>query len=158
MNKSFIDKIGQKLIKKKRSVAVAESVTAGHIQAALSLAKDASKFFQGGITVYNPGQKTRHLNIEPIHALECNAVSTQVATQMAINTCRLFVADYGLAITGFASLKPEDGINDLFAFVSIAKNNKILVTRKIIPTKNSKPHTVQLFYTDAALKLLEKFI
>jgi len=157
MNKKLIDSIGQKLIKKKRSVAIAESVTSGHIQAALSLAKDASKFFQGGITVYNPGQKTRHLDIEPIHALECNSVSAQVAKQMAENTCRLFLSDYALAITGFASTVPEDGINKLMAYISIARNNKVIVTRKIIPNK-SNPHSVQLFYTEAALKLLDKFI
>jgi len=157
MNKKLIDSIGQKLIKKKRSVAVAESVTAGNIQAALSLAKDASKFFQGGITVYNAGQKTRHLNIEPIHALECNSVSEQVAQQMALNVSRQFTADYGIGITGFASKAPEEGINELLAYISIAKNNKLVATKKIIPDKLT-PHAIQLFYTEAAVKLLDKFI
>jgi nicotinamide-nucleotide amidase len=67
----IVDKAGQLLMKKKNTIAVAESVTSGNIQAVLSLAKDATAFFQGGITVYNIGQKCRHLLVPDfIHKIE----------------------------------------------------------------------------------------
>ena len=74
-DKKLIDDIGNKFKEKKQSIAVAESVTSGLLQAAFSNAKEASFFFQGGITAYNIGQKSRHLLVEPLHAIEYNCVS-----------------------------------------------------------------------------------
>ncbi len=47
-----IDEAGKILLKKRKTLAVAESVTAGNLQAALSLATYAQLFFQGGITMW----------------------------------------------------------------------------------------------------------
>jgi nicotinamide mononucleotide (NMN) deamidase PncC len=73
--------ISQYMIRTEETVAIAESATAGLIMSNFSAAKNASFFFQGGITVYNLGQKTRHLNIEPIHADAANCVSERIAQQ-----------------------------------------------------------------------------
>lgn len=62
-NIDTLNKIKDFLIEGKQTLAVAESVTSGHLQAAFSAATLASKFFQGGITAYNIGQKSRHLFI-----------------------------------------------------------------------------------------------
>ena len=130
-DEKIIEKIKTILVKRKLTLSVAESVTSGHLQAALSTAKDASKFFQGGITAYNAGQKCRHLNIEPIAALENNCVTEQVACEMATQVNKLFISDFGIAITGYAARLPEQGINDLFAFFAITQNQKILLSEKI---------------------------
>ena len=53
-DEEVINQIKEWLTAHKQTIAVAESVTAGHLQAALSSAVEASKFFQGGITAYNP--------------------------------------------------------------------------------------------------------
>src|SRR5688500_10162567 len=103
------------LLEKKQTVAVAESVTAGHLQVMLSLAENAQEFFQGGITTYNLGQKSRHLHVDPIHAISCNCVSERVAAQMANHVASLFMSDWGIAITGYASPVPEKNIQQLFA-------------------------------------------
>src|SRR5688572_33040104 len=109
------DPVRDILLKRKQTVSVAESVTAGHLQVAFSLAENAMDFFQGGITVYNLGQKTRHLGVNPIHGIECNCVSEQIAVQMARQVNQLFLSDWGLAITGYASPVPEENITELFA-------------------------------------------
>ena len=153
INVRAVNKARDFLIKNKQTIAVAESVTSGNIQAALARAKDASKFFQGGITAYNIGQKTRHLGIDPIHALECNCVSDIIAQQMAKKICDLFLADFGIGITGFASLAPEENIHELFAYISITHKDKLLITQKITPRKLT-PYQVQLFYTNEAIKML----
>jgi nicotinamide-nucleotide amidase len=48
-----ISAISEYMISNPQTLAVAESVTSRHLQAALSVALDASKFFHGGITTYN---------------------------------------------------------------------------------------------------------
>src|SRR5690348_14420481 len=98
-DKDLINEIGEILKKQKQSVAVAESVTAGLLQAAFSNALDASCFFQGGITAYNVGQKCRHLLVEPLHALESDCVSEDVARDMGVHVSKLFTSNYGIAIT-----------------------------------------------------------
>src|SRR5215471_19316107 len=99
--------IGEHMIRRKETVAVAESVTAGQLQLLFSTLPNADEFFQGGITVYNLGQKTRQLNIDPIHAQSCNSVSEKIATDMATNVAKKFVSDWGIGVTGYASPVPE---------------------------------------------------
>lgn len=156
-DKSLIDSIGNKLKKNNQSIALAESVTSGLLQAAFSNADGASFFFQGGITAYNIGQKSRHLFVEPLHAIECNCVSEKVSQQMAINVCNLFVSDYGIGITGYAATLPEKNINELFAYYAIAARGKILDSGKIIAAEE-EGLPAQLFYVNQVLKIFNQTI
>jgi nicotinamide-nucleotide amidase len=146
----LLGSIGKKLKGRKQTIAVAESVTAGLLQHALAQIPDASKFFQGGITSYNLGQKFKHLNVEPIHGEDCNCVSQRVADQMALQVVAVFNSDWGLAITGYATPVPESG-NKLFAYYSIAFKNKIRSKGKLSHPK-ADPEKVQLFYVNSVLK------
>lgn len=65
-NEDTINAIKDIIIGKEETIAVAESVTAGHLQTAFSAGIEASKYFQGGITAYNAGQKARHSRVDPI--------------------------------------------------------------------------------------------
>lgn len=56
-DEDIVNDIKDLLADRKETLSVAESVTAGHLQAAFSSALEATKFFQGGITAYNAGQK-----------------------------------------------------------------------------------------------------
>ena len=152
-NLDLINKTGELLLKKNATVAVAESVTSGNIQAAFSLATNAVSFFQGGITTYNIGQKCRHLLVEPTHAIASNCVSATVSEQMAAEVCNLFKSDYGIGITGYASPVPEKNIRQLFAFVAIAKCSKTIKSEKII-SSNKTPVEVQMDFTSRAIELL----
>lgn len=156
-NVEIIDSIKELLINKKQTLSVAESVTSGYLQAAFSAAKDASKFFQGGITTYNAGQKCRHLNIEPIAALENDCVTEKVACKMALQVNELFISDYGISVTGYAVRMPEKNINDLFAFFSIACKKDILICKKI-STDKKEGVDAQLDYTNKVLAELEKLL
>ena len=153
INRQQVNQLRDYMLAHKKSVAVAESVTAGNIQAAISLAPDASLFFQGAITTYNLGNKCRHLHINPIHALECNCVSAIIAEQMAVNVCGLFLSDVGIGITGYASIAPEAGIHEPFAYVSIAAGDLILATKKLIPVDDD-PADIQIQYANDAILLM----
>jgi PncC family amidohydrolase len=156
-NTRLINSIGTKLKNKNQSIAIAESVTGGLLQAAFSNADEASFFFQGGITVYNIGQKCRHLFIEPLHALECNCVSEKIANEMSKNVCKLFVSDYGIGITGYAARMPEKNINELFAFYTISLKDKILEQGKIL-TDTTEGLPAQLSYVDTLLTKLDNLM
>lgn len=152
----LVNSIKDMMMKREETIAVAESVTSGLLQAGLSQAVDASKFYQGGITAYNIGQKYKHLNVEPIHALNCDCISEKVASDMALNCCALFKSHWGLGITGYASIVPEQD-NDLFAYCAIAYNKKIVLKEKI-EAKEAEPFRVQLFYMRTFLSKLEGYL
>ena len=61
-----IEAIRRIFIEEQKTIAVAESVTAGLLQGAFSQATDARLFFQGGITAFNVGQKCRWLYVQSI--------------------------------------------------------------------------------------------
>ena len=147
------NQVGKILTIRKQTIAVAESVTAGHLQTSLSLAEKAMDFFQGGITVYNLGQKTKQLNVEPIHAIANNCVSEKIAIEMAQNVTTLFNSDWGIGITGYASPVPEKNIEELFACFAICFHTKMVMSKTITATKES-PLAVRLFYNQHILQQL----
>ncbi|SKC41166.1 CinA family protein [Ohtaekwangia koreensis] len=146
-----INVIKDYMLRSNQTVSVAESVTSGHIQAALSRAEFAMKFFQGGITAYNLGQKYRHLQVEPIHAQFTNCVSERVAMEMADNVCSLFRSDWGIGITGYAMPAPEVSVEEPFAFFSFSFRGKNLEVKKIHTTIKDA-WEVQKFFTEEVIK------
>lgn len=151
-----IQKIRDLLLSAHKTIAVAESVTAGLLQAAAASAPDASLYFQGGITAYNIGQKYKHLTVEPIHANTCNCVSEKVAAEMAANVCGLFNSDYGIGITGYAAPVPESG-NRLFAYFAVAAAGQLVVQGRLDPPA-AAPLRVQLFYVNQVLQQLKSYL
>jgi nicotinamide-nucleotide amidase len=141
------------LIQNKQSLAVAESVTAGQLQTAFSFAEKAMEFFQGGITTYNIGQKARHLHVDPIHAATCNCVSEKVAAEMAINVCSMFSSDWGIAITGYASVVPEEQIFELFAYYAISFKGKPVAKGILKPGETSDPKIAREDYVFQLLQI-----
>jgi len=146
-DKKLIDFIGKALLNRNESIAVAESVTGGLLQAAFSIAENASQFFQGGITAYNVGQKYRHLLVDPLHALSCDSVSLKIAEDMSKHVCCMFTSTFGLASTGYASLVPEKNINKLFSYYAIAKGSQI-IDSGLIYSKEDEGLNTQLVYVD----------
>lgn len=153
-NKEILLPIGEQLQKKSETLAVAESVTAGFLQAAFSTVPDAAKFFQGGLTAYNLGQKYRHLKVNPIHAESCNCVSEEVAQTMALAVCEVFGSQWGLGITGYATKVPE-GHQQMHAWYAVAHNQKVVATGRLESDKTEGEET-QLFYVNGLLKALQK--
>lgn len=149
-DKDLLFAIGDQLKKRSLSVAAAESVTSGLIQCAFSNIPDASAFFQGGITVYNVGQKCRHLLVEPLHALAFNSVSEKIAQDLSLNVCNLFTSNYGIGIVGYAARVPEKNINTLHAFYAISFEGKVLKKEKLIADVE-EGFPAQAFYTESVL-------
>lgn len=145
-----IEKIKEKLIQLNEKVSVAESVTAGFLQAAIASADTALKFFEGGITAYNINQKVRHLHIDKHKAEECNCTSEQTANEMAVGVCQLFGTDWGISITGYNTAVPESDFR-LFAYFSICRGKEIKLSQRIDLEKDEKPVDAQLKYVNTIL-------
>lgn len=149
-------RVGRMLIVRGETLAIAESVTGGLLQAAFASVQDASCFLQGGITAYNLGQKCRHLSVEPIHAEKCNCVSETTATQMALNVCTMFSSHWGVAITGYATPVNESG-NQVFAFYSIVCKGEIVDNGRIDPPEG-KAIDAQLWYVQHLVDEMRRFL
>lgn len=94
--------IHQALIKKSKTLAIAESCTAGLISKILTDNPGSSKYLLLGITAYSNQIKNEILRI-PISILsKKGAVSEEVALLMAKNVRRLGKANLGLGVTGIA--------------------------------------------------------
>lgn len=87
-----------------RTIAVAESLTAGHTAALLGGAPDASQWFRGGVVAYAPEAKFDILGVTrgPVVCASC-------AREMADGARRRLSADIGVAATGVGGPGPDEG-------------------------------------------------
>lgn len=106
------------------TLAAAESMTCGRVQAAIGAIPGASDFFIGGITAYAIEQKVRHLGVDRATARRVNAVSAEVAEQMARGACALFGCDLGVATTGYAEPARDAGAASPFAWWALAHRRR----------------------------------
>ena len=114
------------------TLAVAESLTSGRVQAEIGSVSGASDFFEGGITAYTLEQKVERLGIDRMHAEAVKCVSAQVAAEMACGVCRLFGSDLGIGTTGYAEPSPTNDVEQPLAYWAIASRigGKMSVVRQ----------------------------
>ncbi len=117
--KSGADIVHRILSESGQTLAFAESLTTGNLQALIGARSGASKYFKGGITAYTIPIKADLLNVDPIAAASCDAVSAEIAVQMARGVCELFGADFGVATTGYAEPYPEQSVSVPHAYVAV---------------------------------------
>lgn len=85
-----------------RTIAVAESCTAGLMAARLAERPGASAYLAGGAVTYADAAKVEQLGVDPALIERHGAVSGQVADAMAAGALERFGADVAIAITGIA--------------------------------------------------------
>ncbi len=90
------------LLKKKQSVATAESCTAGMFAARLTNVPGATGVFPGGIVSYANEIKEKELNVPAKILKHYGAVSEETAILMAEHIRRKFGSTIGISITGIA--------------------------------------------------------
>src|ERR1035438_7669166 len=103
------------------SLAVAESVTCGRLQARIGAIPGASEFFLGGMTAYSLDEKVRHLGVDRAGASAANSISGPVAEQMRRGACILFGSDLGVSTTGYAEPSAEWRVAEPFAWWGLAR-------------------------------------
>ncbi|HWA27597.1 MAG TPA: CinA family protein [Lacunisphaera sp.] len=103
------------------TLAVAESITAGHVQALVASVSGSSKYFLGGVTAYSLEQKVKLLDVNRAHARKFNCVSQRVAAEMAYGATRRFGADLAVATTGYAEPDKAMKIKEPMAWWAICQ-------------------------------------
>ena len=102
--------IGDLLIRRKESIALAESCTGGYIAHLLTSVAGSSAYFLGGIVAYDNRVKMQQLGVEE-HVLQRNgAVSEECAMQMAMGARAHLKSTWALATTGIAG--PDGGTEE----------------------------------------------
>ncbi|MCA1839065.1 MAG: competence/damage-inducible protein A [Actinobacteria bacterium] len=100
--------IGEMMIAKKMTVAVAESFTGGMVLSRLVDAPGTSDFLLGGYVTYSNEVKIDDLSVPSSMIEEHGAVSAEVAVHMAKGARARTGADLGLSTTGEAGPEPEE--------------------------------------------------
>ena len=79
-------------------------------------------------------------------------MSGVVSEEMAKGVTNMFLSDYAIGLTGYASPVTEIQENNLFAYFSITKNLTPLLKGKILYKSKEYGFTAQVFYTNEGLK------
>lgn len=95
-------RLGERVVARGLTVAVAESCTGGLLGAALTAAPGSSRYFRGGVIAYGDAVKRDLLGVPAKTLAERGAVSAEVAGAMAAGAARALGAGLGLGITGIA--------------------------------------------------------
>jgi nicotinamide-nucleotide amidase len=122
----IINKIHDLLIKKKKTIAVAESCTGGLLSVLLTQVSGSSQYFTLGITTYSNNTKVAILKVPHGVILRKGAVSKDVAYRMAQSVRKLAKTDFGIGITGIAGPTggtPQKPIGTVFIAIN-SKNEK----------------------------------
>ncbi|WP_304083708.1 competence/damage-inducible protein A [Peptostreptococcus stomatis] len=94
--------VGDLLLEKKKTIAVAESCTGGLIASYLVANSGISDSFMEACVTYTNDAKVRRLGVSPQTLDEFGAVSSQTAEEMAMGIAKTAGADIGLSTTGIA--------------------------------------------------------
>lgn len=104
------------------SLAVAESCSGGLLSDLITNQPGSSDYFKGGVVAYSDEAKKNILGLSKTILFNEGPVSAAAAKAMAENVCKIFNADYGIAITGLAG-PTGDGSGQPIGTVFIAIAN-----------------------------------
>ncbi len=98
----IINQIHKLLIKKRKTIALAESCTGGLTSKLLTDIPGSSQYFIAGVIAYSNKAKASILKIPARTIAQNGAVSKEVALRMAQQIRKITKTDFGLSITGIA--------------------------------------------------------
>lgn len=140
-----------RLLARRETVAVAESLTGGLISAALSATAGASETFRGGVVVYATDLKASLAGV-PTPLLDAEGpVSAEVAAALAGGVRLRLGADLGLAVTGVAGPDPVGDQPVGSVFLAVARPDGARVTHELF---TGDRHRIREQTVRAALALL----
>lgn len=143
------------------TLAVAESLTGGHVQAQIAAVSGSSEYFLGGVTAYSLEKKVKLLGVNRAHARTVNSVSQRVAVEMAAGAVKLFDADVTIATTGYAEPAPSQKVKVPQAWWAICHRHRggaAEILSGFVEVPDADRVTVQARVADTVLGELVKYL
>ncbi len=142
-------------------LAVAESLTSGHVQARIGAVSGASNYFLGGVTAYTLAQKVKLLRVNRAAAQKVDCGSQRVAVEMAQGAIGLFGADVAVATTGYAEPNSATGVKVPMAWWALCHQRprgKMVVISGMLEFPKAKRIEVQQKVADEVLAALVAYL
>jgi len=118
--------IGKKLVKSKKTLSIAESLTGGLLSSRFTSLSGASYYFKGSVVAYSSSIKENILRVNPETIKKFSVVSSNVANEMALETKKILNSDYAISTTGNAGPTKGDSNKPIGKiFISIATPNDV---------------------------------
>ncbi len=148
--------VGRMLLQSHRTLAVAESCTAGMLGARITRVPGSSAYFAGGVLCYSNAVKTALCRVPPETLAAYGAVSAETAEALAAGVRLAVGSSLGLSITGIAG--PDGGSAEKpvgLVYVGMADPERVTHARRIVPGDR---HSVRERAAAFALACLRAFL
>ena len=154
-SKVLAKSIVKKLTKKRLTLSVAESVTAGGLANELTMIPGSSKVFLGGVIAYSDEVKVSELKISKADIKKHTAVSEEIAIAMAQSVRLKLKTDYAISTTGVAGPGRAYGQKAGTAWVGVSsKKESFAVALTLSGDRESIRHAI----ITSALAALERIL
>lgn len=118
---SIEEVVAKLLVKKNKTLALAESCTGGQMAKMITAMEGASAYFKGGFVTYATETKIKILSVPKELIDNHGVVSAEVAEAMALGAKGIYESDYALSTTGIAGPAKGDSNDEVgTVFIGIA--------------------------------------
>ena len=146
--------VGKLLIENKKTIATAESCTAGLISSKLSLVSGISESLKMGFVTYSNEAKMVILQVDSNTLKNFGAVSEETCREMCENLKNISGCDFNVSVTGIAGPgggSPEKPVG--LVFIGLATKDKTIIKKYNF---TGSRNTIQMRTVNAALDMVRK--
>ena len=151
--------INEMMWRNHKTLATAESCTAGRVASVITAVPGSSNYYKGGLVCYSDEVKIQLLKVDADIIAEKTPVCEEVVRQMVIGANELFHTDYAVAISGFAGPGGPDGGRSgvIVGTIWIAVGTKEDVVTTMIEEDNGRDKNLASA-TTVAMHLLRDYL
>ena len=151
--------INEMMWRNHKTLATAESCTAGRVASVITAVPGSSNYYKGGLVCYSDEVKIQLLKVDADIIAEKTPVCEEVVRQMVIGANELFHTDYAVAISGFAGPGGPDGGRSgvIVGTIWIAVGTKDNVVTTMIEEDNGRDKNLASA-TTVAMHLLRDYL
>lgn len=151
--------INEMMWRNHKTLATAESCTAGRVASVITAVPGSSNYYKGGLVCYANEVKIQLLKVDADVIAEKTPVCEEVVRQMVIGANELFHTDYAVAISGFAGPGGPDGGRSgvIVGTIWIAVGTKDDVVTTMIEEDNGRDKNLASA-TSVAMHLLRDYL
>ena len=151
--------INEMMWRNHKTLATAESCTAGRVASVITAVPGSSNYYKGGLVCYADEVKIQLLKVDADVIAEKTPVCEEVVRQLVIGANELFHTDYAVAISGFAGPGGPDGGRSgvIVGTIWIAVGTKDNVVTTMIEEDNGRDKNLASA-TSVAMHLLRDYL